>query len=108
MAKKFDLVVATGSYQKEGQDKTQWLNVGKVLEKQNGGLVIKMDCIPTSVIDRDGNSVPWDGWIQMFEAKPRDGQQSKPAQSAPADGMPDDFTDNIPFIDPYKFISLMV
>ena len=94
MAKKYDLVVAVGAYtNNDGQDKTQWLNVGKVLEKQNGGLVIKIDCVPTSVIDRDGNSVPWDGWIQMFEAKPRDGQQSKPSQSAPSDK---DF-DNLPF-----------
>ena len=93
MAKKYDLVVATGTYQKDGQDKTQWLNVGKVLEKQNGGLVIKIDCIPTSVIDRDGNSVAWDGWLQMFEAKPREGQNSAPAKSAPAD---DEF-DSLPF-----------
>ena len=94
MAKKYDLVVATGTYKKDGQDKTQWLNVGKVLEKQNGGLVIKIDCIPTSVIDRGGNSVAWDGWLQMFEAKPREGQGSAPAKSAPAD----DFLDQeVPF-----------
>ena len=111
MAKKYDLVVATGTYtNKDGQDKTQWLNVGKVLEKQNGGLVIKIDCIPTSVIDRDGNSVAWDGWLQMFEAKPREGQGSAPAKSANRDEPPvDDFLDrDIPFNDPYKFNSLMV
>jgi single-strand DNA-binding protein len=50
--------------------------------------------------------------MQMLGGKHDSGQgqqshQSKPAQSAPAAGMPDDFTDDIPFSDPYKFYSLM-
>ena len=95
MGKKYDLVVATGSYKnKEGQDKTQWLNIGKVLEKQDGKLVMKLDCTPTSVIDRDGNSVAWDGWVQMFESKPREQSGAPQQQAAPTN---DTEFDSIPF-----------
>ena len=50
--------------------------------------------------------------MQMLGGKHDSGQgqqsqQSKPTQSAPTGGMPDDFTDDIPFSDPYKFYSLM-
>ena len=109
MGKKYDLVVATGAYKnKEGQDKTQWLNIGKVLEKQDGGLVMKLDCTPTSVINRDGNSVAWDGWVQVFESKPREQSGAPQQQSAPEQSAGSDFGEDIPFLDPYKFTSLIV
>ncbi|MCG7985043.1 MAG: hypothetical protein JAY90_20115 [Candidatus Thiodiazotropha lotti] len=96
MAVKYELMVANGTYQKEGQQKTSWLKIGRIMSKQNGGFAMKIDCTPTSVIDRDGNQVAWDGWVQMFEPQPREnsGQQQAAPQPAPAG---DDFSDDIPF-----------
>ena len=95
MAVKFEMMVANGSYEKDGQQKTSWMKVGRVMEKKAGGFVIKMDCIPTSVQDMDGKTVAWDGWVQLFEPRPKDSQpqQSAPQQSAPSA----EFSDAIPF-----------
>ena len=84
MAVKYDLMVANGSYQKEGETKTSWLKIGRVMSKQSGGFVMKLDALPTSVQDRDGNSVAWDGWVQMFEPRPREGHQAQEPAPAPA------------------------
>lgn len=100
---KYDLMVANGSYQKEGEPKTSWLKVGRVMATKKGGFVMKLDCLPTSVNDKDGNSVAWDGWLQMFEPRAKT-EQSEPAkdyvspthdssQPQPAD----DGFDDIPF-----------
>jgi len=109
MALKYELAVANGTYQKNGETKTSWLKIGAVMSKQNGGFVMKLDCIPTNVTDKDGNNVAFNGWVNMFEPKPREntGQQSQqPAQSnPPADG---GFDSEIPFSNPYQFNSLVV
>ena len=93
MAVKYDLMVANGSYTKEGQEKTSWLKIGRAIERQNGKLAGKLDCIPTTMLDRDGNSVAWNGWFEMFEPRPKEGKQ----QAAPQVKPQDDGFDNIPF-----------
>ncbi|MCU7840877.1 MAG: hypothetical protein KZQ94_16045 [Candidatus Thiodiazotropha sp. (ex Troendleina suluensis)] len=95
MAVKYDLMVANGTYQKDGQQKTAWLKIGRVMSKQSGGFVIKIDCIPTSSTNRDGNQVAWDGWVQMFESR-QQGAQSQPA-AAPTSVPDSDFDDDIAF-----------
>ena len=95
MAIKYELCVANGTYQKDGQEKTNWLKIGRIMTKQNGGFAMKIDCTPTSVLDRDGNQVAWDGWVQMFEPQPKKQNQPQAPQSDPAGG--DDFDDSIPF-----------
>ena len=103
MAVKYDLMVGNGSYQKEGQTKTSWLKIGRVLEKANGGFAMKLDCIPTSSVDRDGNTQAWDGWVQMFEPQPREGgstqvnNQPAPSRASPQAQPVDDGFDSIPF-----------
>jgi hypothetical protein len=104
MALKYELAVANGTYM--GSDRTQktsWLKIGAVMSKQNGGFVMKLDAIPTNVIDKDGNSVAFNGWVNMFEPKPRDnqssnGQANTPAQQERQASPPaDDGFDEIPF-----------
>ena len=66
MALLYKLSVPNGKYQKDGQDKTSWLNVGAIMDTKSGGLVMKLDAIPTHVMDKEGNSVPFNGWINVF------------------------------------------
>jgi len=97
MAVKFDLMVATGKYTgKDGTEKTSWLKVGRVMEKKAGGFVMKMDCIPTGVQDMEGNNVAWDGWLQMFEPRPKDSQPQQSAPQQSAEFVPDKMSD-VPF-----------
>ena len=37
MTVKYDLMVANGTYQKDGQDKLNWLKIGRVMTTQKGG-----------------------------------------------------------------------
>ena len=95
MALKYKLAVPNGTYQKDGQTKTAWLNIGAIMSKQNGGFVMKLDAIPTNVIDKDGNSVPFNGWVNMFEHGDGNGQQQNaPQPAAPASN---NFDDDVPF-----------
>lgn len=65
MAVKYDAAVVTGTYtDKNGNEKAQWTNVGRVIEK-DGKLSMKLDVVP----------VGFDGWIKFFEPKQRDGQK---------------------------------
>ena len=95
MAVKYELMVPSGKYTKDGEQKTRWLKVGAVFGTDRGPS-IKLDCVPTSVVDRDGNTVAWDGWLKCFEPRPRGQSPSQPAQnSAPPET--GDFDDDIPF-----------
>ena len=62
MAVKYELMAPVGSYEIGGEKKTRWLKCGAIFAGDNGPK-IKIDCTPTSVIDRDGNSVAWNGWL---------------------------------------------
>lgn len=72
------------------------MKVGAVMSKKTGGFVMKLDAIPTSVIDKDGNTVAFNGWISMFESKPKEGQAQ---QTANQSSQQDDNArfDDIPF-----------
>lgn len=83
--KKYDIAYAIPPAKES--DKPRWINVGAVLETRNG-LRIKLDSIP----------VGFNGWLALFEPKPRDANQQRPAQQAqkpPADD--NGFNDSIPF-----------
>lgn len=92
-SKRFDVVAGRPYQTRDGEEKKQWINVGRMTEWDDGTFSLELHAIPT------GN---WfDGRLSVFEPRPRDGeQQSRQArpqrqqQSAPAD----DFTDSeIPF-----------
>lgn len=63
MAKKvYDAAVSTGEYtDKNGETKKRWVNVGVVMENENGNLSMKMETIPVGP--------GWSGWISFFPPK---------------------------------------
>jgi len=95
MGVKYEMSVPINQYTKDGQAKTNWLRVGRVIESQGGGVSAKFDCVPTTMIDKDGNQVPWNGWVQLFE--PRDRSEAPEQKQAAPDPVSDDLTDDIPF-----------
>jgi len=92
MALEYKLAVPNGVYQKDGQQKTAWLNIGAVMSKKDGGLVMKLDAIPTNIVYKDGNPAPFNGWVNMFPAD----SQSRPVQQVASDKQAD-FDPDIPF-----------
>jgi len=80
MKKKYDLAVKTGTYQKDGETKNRYLNVGSVMEDDNGGSFILLDRTfnPAGVPNPDDKQSVL---ISMFTAKSRD---AEPAAAAPA------------------------
>ena len=68
MKRTHDLMVSTGTYQKEGQKKTRWQKVGVILS-DGQRTSVKMESTPIQTTDKNGNLVPWDGWLQAFEPR---------------------------------------
>ncbi len=65
MKKIYDAVVSTGKYtDKDGKEKTRYLNVGVVLEGDKG-VSLKLEALP----------VNFNGWINFYE--PKEKQQTK-------------------------------
>lgn len=80
--KKYDVVAIVG---KRKDDKPNYVNCGVVIQTDKG-FSLKLNSIPA------GNE--WNGWFSLFEPRPRDGEQQKPASDAAASK---DFDDDIPF-----------
>jgi hypothetical protein len=79
MATKWLAKVANGTYtDKAGQEKTSWLTIGKVIEKQNGGLTLKLDCVP----------VAFDGWVQFFDPPKDDEKTQRQTKQQPLEDDP--------------------
>ena len=51
------LSVPNGTYQKDGQEKTSWLNIGHILS-DGQKTKIKLDSMPVG---------EFDGWVQVFD-----------------------------------------
>jgi len=84
-------VVTTGKYtdRKTGQEKNQYLTVGKLLQREDGSLCLKLDAIP----------VGFDGWINFYDldidqAKQGMAQAKKAAEPVSTDPFTDD---DLPF-----------
>ena len=89
MAKRtHNIAVATGKYTKDGEEKTRWLTIGGIIRTDKGKDMIKMDALPTTVMDREGNTVPWDGWCYAFAQD--EAQSAAPTQSSGDPGPSDD------------------
>jgi hypothetical protein len=67
-----------------GEEKSRLIQIGKVIEKQNGKMSLKLDTVPLN----------WDGWAMLLEPRPRD--ETTPAKAAPKKPARDD-SDEIPF-----------
>jgi len=86
MAVRYFIKAKGGEYQKDGETKTQWLDIGVVIETQKG-FMIKMNSIP----------VGWDGvaFLSDPQQKPQGNRgNSARARPAPKDG---DMDDDVPF-----------
>lgn len=66
------LVVPNGTYQKDGQEKTSWLNIGHVLS-DGQKTKIKLDSMPVG---------EFDGWVQVFDVDEEGAQRSAAAPAA--------------------------
>ena len=73
------LVVPNGTYQKDGQEKTSWLNIGHILS-DGQKTKIKLDSMPVG---------EFDGWVQVFDV-----EEDKPRTVAPT---PESVKEDLPF-----------
>ena len=65
MAVKYEAMARGEKYTNaSGEEKQRWIKCGVVLETKNG-MSMKLESIP----------VNFDGWLSLFEPKPRDDQQ---------------------------------
>lgn len=62
MAVKYEVLAATGTYQKDGQEKTRWTKIGIVIEKDASKMSLKLESIPTA----------WDGWAILSPPKTKE------------------------------------
>jgi hypothetical protein len=55
MKKLYDLAVKTGSYEKDGQTKNKWMNVGSIMEGDNGKFMFLSRCFNPAGIPNPDN-----------------------------------------------------
>lgn len=90
--KTHDAVYAGEKYtDREGNEKTRYVNIGALFQREDGSLFAKLESIP----------VGFTGWVSFYEPKPKDGEQPRQrtarpqrAARAPEAGFQDD---DIPF-----------
>jgi hypothetical protein len=87
MAKLIYDAVATIRYVQGGEEKKRYQKMGVVFEGDKG-MNIKIESIP----------VNWDGWISLYEPKPKEGAAKTAAKK---DAGFDDAAGDIPFANPY-------
>jgi hypothetical protein len=69
--RRFDLC-AGRPYTSNGEDKKQWINVGRMTEWDDGNFSIELHAVPVG---------SWfDGRLAAFEPKPKDGEAQRPAR----------------------------
>ena len=66
MEKKYDITQAIGKYMKDGEEKTQWMRIGVMLQKDDGKISIKLDALPLP--NGEKNEV----WLNAFEIKKKE------------------------------------
>lgn len=87
-SKRFDVVAGRPYTTRDGEEKRQWINVGRMTEWDDGSYSIELHAIPT------GN---WfDGRLSVFEPKPKEGEQRQERSRPQRAAAPDDGSD-IPF-----------
>lgn len=74
MKKVYDLAVKTGSYQKDGETKNRYENIGSIMESDNGQFIIlKKTFNPAGINQGDGKDSII---ISMFAPKQQSGNKS--------------------------------
>ncbi len=89
-----DLAVVVGSYQKDGQTKNRYQNVGQVLRNDNGEemMMLNRSFNPAGVPYKDGSDS-----IIISQFDPRGNEQSAPAKAQQSTPPASGGDDNIPF-----------
>lgn len=94
---KYQVVARVGEYEKNGETKPRWQNVGVVMQTDKGHILLLEPWFNPAGIPRDGDKV----LLSLFEPQEREqsGQQGGQAPSQPQGGQPpsDDFDDDIPW-----------
>ena len=86
MATIYDVVVTTGTYQKDGKTMYRNQTIGHVIETAKG-LSLKIDQIPIT------ESGGWNGWAALFEPWTEEKQETKKSKFAPQKPLDKDFPD---------------
>ena len=68
-------VVANGKYMKDGVEKTRYLTVGKLLQRDDGSICLKLDALPVG-----GD---FEGWINFYDLDEDRQQQGYTKQGQP-------------------------
>lgn len=94
ISKKYDIAVVTGKYQdNQGQTKNRYMNIGAVMEGDNGPFLLLDPMINLAAVPREAGK---DRVIcSLFEPRQADGQQPRAAAPAPRQAAP--MEDDIPF-----------
>jgi len=78
---KYEVKTKNGTYKdRNGEEKTKWHQMGVCFENDKGQLSMKIDSIP----------VGFDGWVSLFEPKPKENVQNITQNTA-------QIADDIPF-----------
>lgn len=84
MAKLYDVRAITGEYEKDGETKKRYTTIGAVLETKNGGMMIKLDVLPTN----------WEGFAYLNEPLPPK-SAGTPQSGSGGDVAPDNVDDEV-------------
>ena len=75
----FNITFPNGTYQKDGKEKTRWLNVGTLfVSEDRQRMAIKLDAVPTSK--------EFEGWLNVFPKERGNGTTIDQAKEAEQDG----------------------
>ena len=82
---KYEVKAKNGTYKdRNGEEKTKWHQMGVCFENDKGQLSMKIDSIP----------VGFDGWVSLFEPKPKEPSAGRSNPSNAGNSIQDD---DIPF-----------
>jgi hypothetical protein len=74
MALRYQVSAVIGKYEdRDGKEKSRYVNIGSVMDTKNGGLLLKLDAIPLN----------WDGFAYLNEPRER---EERPAQQSRGGG----------------------
>lgn len=78
MRPKFDAMASTDKYKDgDGNEKTRYVKVGTIFEREDGSMCMKMEALPVSK--------EWNGWLNFYESKRfGNGSNAPAAKPAPA------------------------
>ena len=86
MKKTYELTASVGKYQKDGEEKTNYVRIGTVFEREDGTMCAKIDSMPV------GND--FTGWVNFFKPRMQEDGYKAAKQAVAHDGGMDD---SIPF-----------